>query len=247
MADEDRAVVWHDAECGAYTADLDLWEALAREQEGPVLDIGAGTGRVALHLAQAGFAVTAVDHDPALVEALATRAAGLPVTPVAGDATALDLGQRFPLCIVPMQTVQVLGGRRARAAFLAGALRHLRPGGLLAAALADVPVPYTDVEPGALPLPDMLERDGWVFSSQPVAIRHEDGQVVIERLREAVAPDGARTAGTNLVRLDRLAVSDLEGEARAAGFEPDEPRAVAPTGDHVGSDVALLRRPSRGT
>ena len=41
-------VVWHDVECGGYDADLTLWQELAREAGGPVLDVGAGTGRVAL-------------------------------------------------------------------------------------------------------------------------------------------------------------------------------------------------------
>jgi len=53
------AAIWHDIECGAYTADLPLWEELAAG--GAVLDVGAGTGRVALRLARAGCAMTAVD------------------------------------------------------------------------------------------------------------------------------------------------------------------------------------------
>ena len=44
-------VVWHDVECGHYGADLALWDELAAREPGPVLDVGAGTGRVALALA----------------------------------------------------------------------------------------------------------------------------------------------------------------------------------------------------
>ena len=46
-------VMWHDVECGSYVADLPLWRRLAAEAGGPVLDVGAGTGRVALDLARA--------------------------------------------------------------------------------------------------------------------------------------------------------------------------------------------------
>ena len=61
------SVIWHDLECGAYTEDLPVWRALAARHGGPVLDVGAGTGRVTLDLARAGHAVTALDTDPALL------------------------------------------------------------------------------------------------------------------------------------------------------------------------------------
>ena len=52
-------VVWHELECGSYRADLPLWRELAdqmasSEGSARVLDVGAGTGRVALELARAG-------------------------------------------------------------------------------------------------------------------------------------------------------------------------------------------------
>ena len=51
-------VVWHDLECSGYDEDLPLWHALAAETGGPVLDVGAGTGRVSLELADAGVPVS---------------------------------------------------------------------------------------------------------------------------------------------------------------------------------------------
>ena len=70
------SVIWHDLECGAYAEDLPLWRALAAEHGDPVLDVGAGTGRVTLDLARAGHRVTALDRDPELLDALAQRASG---------------------------------------------------------------------------------------------------------------------------------------------------------------------------
>ena len=46
-------VMWHDIECGGYAEDFALWRELAAEAGGPVLDIGAGTGRVSIDLARA--------------------------------------------------------------------------------------------------------------------------------------------------------------------------------------------------
>jgi len=46
------AVVWHDLECGAYLEDLPVWQRLAAQHGNPILDVGAGTGRVTLDLAR---------------------------------------------------------------------------------------------------------------------------------------------------------------------------------------------------
>ena len=82
------SAAWHDVECSAYGADLPLWRELAAERGGPVLDVGAGTGRVALDLAARGHEVVAVDLEAELVEACAERALArsLPVTAVVADA-----------------------------------------------------------------------------------------------------------------------------------------------------------------
>ena len=82
---------WHDIECGRYEADLPLWKELATAAEHGVLDIGAGTGRVALRLADAGHDVTALDLEPELLEVLSQRAteAGFTIPTVAADALSL--------------------------------------------------------------------------------------------------------------------------------------------------------------
>ena len=67
-------MIWHDVECGGYGADLPLWRRMAREAGGPVLDLGAGTGRVALDLARHGHDVTALDADADLLDELELRA-----------------------------------------------------------------------------------------------------------------------------------------------------------------------------
>src|SRR5919112_1383153 len=99
------AALWHDLECGAYDDDLPAWRSLAAETGGPVLDIGAGTGRVTLDLATHGLAVVALDTDAALLAALEHRAAGLPVKTVVADARSFQLERQFPLIVVPMQTL----------------------------------------------------------------------------------------------------------------------------------------------
>lgn len=63
-------MLWHDIECSGCDEDLPLWRALAAEAGGPVLDVGAGTGRVSLDLAARGVAVVALDAEASLLEAV---------------------------------------------------------------------------------------------------------------------------------------------------------------------------------
>jgi len=234
---------WHDVECGSYTADLELWQTLAQERGGPILDVGCGTGRVALELAAAGHAVVGVDADPALVAALNERArtADLPAQAVTADARSFTVpgAGGFPLAVVPMQVAQLVGGPAGRAAMLATVARHLAPGGLVAIALAD---PFEAVEPGESrpPLPDVLEIDGWVLSSTPVAVRDEGDAVSIDRVRQAVSPDGDLSEQLATVKLDDCVPATLEDEGRAAGLNVVPARQVPPTTDYVGSTVVML-------
>ena len=251
------SVVWHDVECGSYGEDLSLWRSLAASHGDPVLDVGAGTGRVALDLARAGYRVTALDRDPDLIRALAERSATVrvgrnvqivdvssqaPVTTVVADAREFDLGERrFPLVIVPMQTIQLLGGAQGRAGFLRCARRHLTAGGALAVAIAEVLDLYEVVDGQPAPLPDVREEDGFVYSSQPIAVRCDHRGFVLERRRETVSPAGDRTVEQDLIRLDRLTARGLEREAKAAGFTSAGRRSVPPTPEYSGSEVVILR------
>jgi SAM-dependent methyltransferase len=239
-------------ECGSYVEDLPLWRSLAAEYGEPVLDVGAGTGRVTLDLARAGFQVVALDRDPELLRALELRALGrnseivrvssqAPIAAVVADARRFDLAERFRLVIVPMQTIQLLGGSEGRQAFLRCAQRHLQTGGALAVAIAEVLDLFEVRDGGPAPLPDIREDDdGTVYSSQPTAVRADHKGFVLERRREMVAPAGERTVEEDIVRLDRLTARGLEREAAAAGFKPIARTTIAPTDDYSGSEVVIL-------
>lgn len=235
-----QAVTWHDVEHGSYDADLPLWRRLAAASGGPILDLGAGTGRVSVDLAAQGHDVVALDSDSELLAELSERAAS--VTTVQADARTFALDTRFALILAPMQLAQILGGPEARARMLERVHAHLLPGGLFAAALSD---PHDALPVGAdasPPLPDMLERDGWVFSSQPISVRQGAGSVMIERRRQVVSPAGEIEAETALIVLDTVGTELFEEEARCAGLEPIDRVRIPETLDHIGSMVVLCRR-----
>jgi SAM-dependent methyltransferase len=234
-----RAVIWHDVENGSYAADLALWRELAGAAAGPVLDLGAGTGRVARDLHAAGHSVYALDPDPELLASLRERAAG--IATLEADARTFTVEERFGLILAPMQLVQILGGAPERRAMLGRVHRHLVPGGRFAAALAD---PYEALaeEDRSPPYPDVIERDGWVFSSQPVWVREEAGRVVVERHRQAVAPDGSLEEEIAPFALDLVTPDEFEREARDAGLVPMARHTIPETCDHIGSVVVECRR-----
>ena len=233
-------VLWHDIECGGYDLDLPLWRELAAREGAPVLDVGAGTGRVALDLARRGHEVVALDRSAELLEALRERGAGLAITTVAADARDFAIDRRFPIVVVPMQTLQLLGGAGGRARFLARVREHLAPGGLLAVALADALEAF-DADHDHPPVPDLREVDGVVYASRPMAIRDLGDRAAIERVREVVARDGTRTVSDDVIELDRVDADELAAEAGAFGLRAQAPRRIAATLEYVGSTVVMLR------
>jgi SAM-dependent methyltransferase len=235
------SVIWHDLECGSYAEDLGLWRSLAEAQGGPVLDIGAGTGRVALDLCRHGHRVIALDSDRELLAELSRRADGCELEPVAADARDFELDATVPLCIVPMQTIQLLGGSDGRLAFLRCVRGHLTDGGLLAIAIAEKLELYESRDGVPGPLPDICERDGVVYSSTPTAVRAAGDRFVLERRRERISPDGERSVEDNVIELDRVCKRELEQEGRKAGLRSVQSMAIPANDDYVGSTVVMLR------
>jgi SAM-dependent methyltransferase len=240
-------VIWHELECGCYHADLRLWRKLAAATGGAILDVGAGSGRVSLDLARSGHEVTALDLSPALLEGLRRQVVHERIETVCADARSFALDRRdFGLCVVPMQTVQLLGGRSGRLAFLRCARAHLRAGGLLACAIVSELDPFDCAEGDAGPAPETVRADGLLYVSRATRVVQQRRSVVIERERRIVPANAAAAAiespaERDLIELDRVSAAEIEHEAREAGLTPEHALEIAPTEEHVGSIVVMLR------
>ena len=111
---------------------------LAGEREGPILDLGCGTGRLLAPLARDGQRVVGVDLSPAMLAGAAARVRRLPRTAarrcllVKADLRSLPIRGHFPLVIAAFHTVQHLIDDRELLALFRAVHRLIRPDGWFA-------------------------------------------------------------------------------------------------------------------
>lgn len=114
--------------------DIPFWVAEAQASGGPVLELGSGTGRVAIPIAQAGVSVVGVDSSSEMVKAARAKARKLRLGKdvlsfVKGDMRDISLGRRFPLAIIPFRAFQFMLSPADQFQALATIKEHLAPGG----------------------------------------------------------------------------------------------------------------------
>jgi ubiquinone/menaquinone biosynthesis C-methylase UbiE len=119
------------------TQDVAFYREAAREFGDPILELGCGTGRITMALAQMGKRVTGLDLSERMLER-ATRKRSMLYTEerervhlVQGDMAQFDLGERFRLIIIPFRPFQHLLEVKQQMACLECVRRHLMPGGRL--------------------------------------------------------------------------------------------------------------------
>jgi SAM-dependent methyltransferase len=130
----------YDAEIEGLTAvvrdDIPFYVGLAREAAAAgqaVLELGCGTGRVTLPIAEAGVEIVGLDNSPAMLDVARAKArdARNPQWVQAGMAD-FQLGQRFGLVIIPFRSFLLLLTVEEQKACLARVRDHLVDGGRLA-------------------------------------------------------------------------------------------------------------------
>ena len=117
--------------------DVAFYRDAARDFGDPVLELGCGTGRITMAIAEAGKRITGLDNSERMLECAIRKRAALTVESrervhlVQGNMARFDLGEKFRLVIIPFRAFQHLLQVQEQLDCLERARKHLMPGGRL--------------------------------------------------------------------------------------------------------------------
>lgn len=135
---------YYDYEHGGFHEDIDFYRSLI--DDGPVLEVGAGTGRIVESLAQAGIEIWGVEPSAAMLAKAKERLEATPlVRLVHSSVLDIDLGKQFSAVIMSLNTLWHLPDLASQLGAVEVAARHLLPGGLF---IVDVSNPLTLADRG---------------------------------------------------------------------------------------------------
>ena len=128
--------------------DVGFFVEMARQVNGPVLEVGCGTGRVLLPCARAGATMVGLDLSPRMLDVARRGLDDEPpdvrdrVTLVEGDMRVFDLGQAFELITLPFRGFQHLMTAEDQRLALHRFRAHLAPGGRLVIDVFNPSIPF---------------------------------------------------------------------------------------------------------
>ena len=129
---------WYDIfYAAADPGDLEFYHGLCRASGGPILEIGVGTGRIALPLAKEGMEIVGIDLFEPMLKVAQQNA--LDVAPLDGslrliqaDMRNFDLKRQFPVVTIPARTLLLATSEEEQVQTLCCAVQHLAPNGTMA-------------------------------------------------------------------------------------------------------------------
>jgi len=133
-----RDAALYDWEYRRRRADVAFYRMLADERGGPILDLGCGSGRLAIPLLKHGHQVVGVDLSPSMLARAQARRLRLPAPErrrglfVRGDLRRLPVGGAFPFIVMAFHTIQHLIEDDELLAVLRAVRQRLTPDGWFA-------------------------------------------------------------------------------------------------------------------
>lgn len=229
---------WQRLELGDFSDDIATWISIARGFSGPVLELGAGAGRVTFPLIEAGCSVIALEPRQGLARYLDSHARSRDIS-LRVERSPMESVEQFEpspgLVIAPMQVVQYLApGDLWRA--LARLCRLWDPPPSVAISFLQDDLVMEGVSiPDEVPV--MRERDQWVYASRIVRVECDQSRVVLERIRETVDPQGQVSVDRTTESLWRLSEADLIQRMELNGYRLEQRHSLP---GEYGSIPALL-------
>lgn len=214
----------YDAHYIGYRDDLPFYTRLAADTGSPVLELGAGTGRVTEALALAGHEVLAVDLSPAMLataEARLGRAGVMDrVRLLEADMRSLRLKERFPLVIAPFNALMHAYTLDDQDRTLDVVRQHLEDGGVFA---FDLYVPNFGPEGVLRREPDFRGRQPGegVLREDVLFVQEMDRTaqlVTTTYFHDAVTRDGSLRRRVTELRQRYYTRFEVERLCRAGGF-----------------------------
>jgi SAM-dependent methyltransferase len=210
------------AQHAGFTDDLELYLACAREYGGPILELGCGSGRILVQLAQEGFQVVGVDQSRAMLQRLSYSAQSLPdIQLVQAKLESMPLLGRFQLILSPCSTLAYLDQASVNST-LKHARRLMAENGRL---VLDLPAPHQDIieaEAGQL-----LEWFHEPERSSDVQVsadqRHlTDELIEVDWHYDEMLQDGKVQRQTFRRRYHMRSLSQMKAILAAAGFSSEQ-------------------------
>src|SRR3954453_20005346 len=133
MSEYDAWAPVYDAWASDMTEDVAHYVSLARDADGPIVELMVGSARAAIEVVrQTGKHVLGIDSSPAMLEIARKRAAGLPLELRLGDVRELELEEPAALIYVPGRSLLHLHGWQEKRQVFERVAASLRPGGRFA-------------------------------------------------------------------------------------------------------------------
>jgi SAM-dependent methyltransferase len=119
----------YDQENADFEPDGDFYLAYAQQIGGAVLELGCGTGRITIPMAQQGVNITGIDIVPQMIEQAKAKAVNLPIQWITADVRDFSAEQTFRLIFESGATFQHMLTRADQERMLARVRQHLEPEG----------------------------------------------------------------------------------------------------------------------
>ncbi|GAA1525900.1 class I SAM-dependent methyltransferase [Dactylosporangium maewongense] len=134
---------------------------------GPALELGIGTGRIALPLAARGVPVHGIDMSRAMVARLREKPGGDAIGVTIGDFATARVDQSFAVAYLVFNTIMNLTTQAAQVACFRNVAAHLQPGGRFA---VEVMMPdLRRLPPGQDVVPFLVSETRWAYDLYDVA------------------------------------------------------------------------------